>query len=131
MDRGRTGRAGILDPGGRLEAQVGRGLQHQRGGEILGREAGIEMTEHDFVDLRGAMPASASASVATPDDQALDGFGLELAERRMGPTHDAAVMRSPLPKFGRFPRPMTPSATKTTARVSAVNRGSASGRPSG
>ena len=38
MHGGRAGRAGVLDPRRALEAQIGRGLQHQRGGEILRRE---------------------------------------------------------------------------------------------
>ena len=49
----RTGRAGVLNARGRLEAQFGVGLQHQRGREILRREAGIEMPEHDLVDVFG------------------------------------------------------------------------------
>ena len=47
----RAGRAGVLDAGGALEAQVGRGLQHQRRGEVLRREAGVEMAEHDLIDI--------------------------------------------------------------------------------
>ena len=43
----------VLDAGSRLEAQLGISLQHQRGGEILRREAGIEMPEHDLVDVFG------------------------------------------------------------------------------
>ena len=53
MHRGGAGGAGVLDPGGALEAQIGRGLQHQRSGEILRRKAGIEMAEHDLVDVLG------------------------------------------------------------------------------
>ena len=53
MHGGRAGGAGILDPGRALEAQIGRGLQHQRGGEILRREAGVEMAEHDLVHIGG------------------------------------------------------------------------------
>jgi hypothetical protein len=43
MDSGRTGGTGVLDPAGALEAQLRRGLKHQRSGKILGREAGVEM----------------------------------------------------------------------------------------
>src|SRR5207248_9271163 len=50
MYRRRTGGAGIFNPRGRLEAQFGVGLQHQRGRKILRREAGVEMPEHDLVD---------------------------------------------------------------------------------
>ena len=65
MYGGGTGSAGVLDAGGALEAQIGRGLQHQRSGKILRREAGIEVAEHDLVDVLAATPASASASLAT------------------------------------------------------------------
>ena len=53
-DRRRAGRAGILDARRRLEAQAVVGLQHQARGEILGGEAGVEMAEHDLVDIVGA-----------------------------------------------------------------------------
>src|SRR6266545_532878 len=51
MHRGRTGCTGVFNPRRRLEAQFGVGLQHQGGREILRREAGIEMSEHDLVDV--------------------------------------------------------------------------------
>jgi hypothetical protein len=45
VDRRRAGGAGVLDPGDRpLEAQLGVGLQHQRRGEALRREAGVPRT---------------------------------------------------------------------------------------
>jgi len=56
MHRRRAGRAGILHPRGALEAQVVGGLQDQRGGEILLREARIEVPEHDFVHIGGCNP---------------------------------------------------------------------------
>jgi hypothetical protein len=51
VHRRRTGGAGVFDARGRLEAQFGVCLQHQRGREILRREAGVEMPEHDLVDV--------------------------------------------------------------------------------
>src|ERR1700721_3073292 len=51
MHGGGAGGAGILDARRRFEAQVGRGLQHQRSGKILRREAGIEVAEHNLVDV--------------------------------------------------------------------------------
>ena len=65
MHRGGTGGAGVLDPGRALEAQVGRGLQHQRGGEILRRKAGIEVAEHDLVDVGRRDPGIGQRAVAT------------------------------------------------------------------
>src|SRR5205085_2692756 len=91
MHGGRSGRAGVLDPGRALEAQVGGGLQHQRGGKILGREAGVEMAEHDLVDLLGLDPGVGERTLSDAHDQALDGFTFELAERRVGPSNDAGA----------------------------------------
>ena len=89
MHRGRTGGAGVLDPGRRLEAQLRVGLQHQRGGKILRREAGVEMAEHDLVDVGGRDAGIGQRLVGDPDDEAFDGLGVELAERRMRPSDDA------------------------------------------
>ena len=41
------------------------GLQHDRGGEILRAEAGVEVPEQDLVHVAGPIPAWASASFAT------------------------------------------------------------------
>ena len=62
---GGAGGAGILDAGRGLEAQGIIGLEHEGGGEILGAEAGIEMAEHDLVDITASMPAWAIASRVT------------------------------------------------------------------
>jgi hypothetical protein len=51
MHRCRSGRAGVFDPRRRLEAQLRIGLQHQRCGKILRREAGVEVPEHDLIDV--------------------------------------------------------------------------------
>ena len=90
MHGGRAGGAGILDPARALEAQIGRGLQHQRGGEVLRREAGVEMTEHDLVDVAGGDAGIGQRLLRDPHDQALDRLAFEAAERGMGPAHDAS-----------------------------------------
>ena len=96
MHGGRTGGAGILDARGRLEAQRGIGLQHQRGGKILRREAGIEMPEHDLIDVAGGDAGISQRLVGDLDDEALDGLGIELSERRVRPSNDAGCHgRSP------------------------------------
>ena len=89
MHGGGTGGAGVLDPRGAFEAQIGRGLQHQRSGEILRREAGIEMAEHDLVDVLGCNAGVGERLARHPHDQALDRFTGELAEWRMRPSYDA------------------------------------------
>ena len=65
-DRRRSGGAGVLDARRRLEAQPVVGLQHQAGGEILRRKAGIEMAEHDLVDLVRADAGMVQRVVARP-----------------------------------------------------------------
>src|SRR5260370_7396659 len=52
MDGRRSGCARVLDPGGRLETQIGRSLEHQGGGEILRREAGVGVAEQDLINIR-------------------------------------------------------------------------------
>jgi hypothetical protein len=74
MDRGRAGRAGVLHAGGAFEAQFGRGLQHQRRGEILRREAGVEMPEHDLVDVGRRDPGTGHGLPRDAHDQAFDRF---------------------------------------------------------
>ena len=90
MDRRRTGRAGILDPRRALEAQIGRGLQNQRGGKILLREACVEVPEDDLVHIGGRDAGIRNRIRSNPYDQALDRLGIEPPERRMRPSHDAA-----------------------------------------
>ena len=63
--------AGVLDAGGRLEAQGRIGLQHQRGGKILRREAGIEMPEHDLVDIGGGDAGIGQRLIRHAHDQAV------------------------------------------------------------
>ena len=86
MDGRRAGRAGILDPGCAPEAQIGRGLQHQRGGKILRREAGVEVTEHDLVHIGRGDTRVGERVIGHAHDQAFDRFGIEPAEHRMGPS---------------------------------------------
>ena len=90
MHGGRAGGAGVLDPHRALEAQFRRGLQHQRGGEILRREAGVEVAEHDLVDIARPDPGVGQRLARDPHDQALDGFAFEPAELGMGPSDDAS-----------------------------------------
>ncbi len=103
MDGGGAGRAGILHAGRALETKIGRGLQDQRGGEILRREAGVEMTEHDLVDILRRDAGIGQRLAGDVDDETFDRFAGELAERRVGPTYDASGhVRFPLSDFGRF-----------------------------
>src|SRR5712691_8033964 len=90
VHRGRAGGAGILDPARALEAQIGRSLQHQRGGKILRREAGVEMAEHDLVDVARLDPGIGQRLARDPDDQALDRLAFEAPELRVRPAHDAS-----------------------------------------
>ena len=89
MHRGRSRGAGVLHPRRRLEAQLRIGLQHQRGGKILRREAGVEMPEHDLVDVGGRDAGIGQRFVRHPDHEALDRLGVEFPERRMRPSDDA------------------------------------------
>ena len=108
MHGGRTGGAGVLDPGRALEAQIGRGLQHQRGGKILCRKAGVEMPEHDLVDVLGRDAGIGQRLAGHPHDQAFDALTAELSEGGMGPADDTGGHRSlPLPNFGRIGRRCT------------------------
>jgi hypothetical protein len=85
MHGGRAGGAGVLDARRRLEAQAVVGLQHQRGGEILRREAGVEMAEHDLVDIGGGDAGIGQRLVGDAHDQALDAVSvMSLAEGAVG-----------------------------------------------
>ena len=86
---GRPRGAGVLDAGGGLEAQMRIGLQHQRSREILRREAGVEMAEHDLVDIAGRDAGIGQRLVGDLDHEAFDGLGVELSEGRMRPSNDA------------------------------------------
>jgi hypothetical protein len=96
MDRRRTGRARVLDPGSRFEPQLRIGLQHQRRGEILRRETGIEMPEHDLIDIGRRNAGICKRVGGDPDGQTLHGFGIELTKRRVRPSDDTGCHgRSP------------------------------------
>ncbi len=96
MHRGGTGGAGVLHPCRRLEAQRGISLQHQRSGKILRREAGVEMPEHDFIDVAGGNAGIGQRLGRDLHHEALDGFGVEFSERRVRPSDDAGCHgRSP------------------------------------
>jgi hypothetical protein len=93
---GRTGGAGVLDPRGRLEAQFRVCLQHQRCRKILRRETGVEMPEHDLVDIACGNAGVRQRFGRHLDHEAFNGFGVELAEWRMRPSDDAGCHgRSP------------------------------------
>src|SRR5580704_1003170 len=102
MHSGRAGRAGIFHPGSALETQVRRSLQDQRSGKILRREAGIEVAEHDFIDVGRRNPRVGKRLIGHPYNEAFDGLTVELSKGRMGPTDDTgAHVRSKLP-FAEF-----------------------------
>ena len=109
MDGSGTGRAGIFHASRALKAQIGRSLQHQRGGEILRRKAGVEMTKHDLVDILRRDAGIGKRFAGNLDDEALDRLAGELAERRVGPSYDASGhdrfpcrMSDVFADFGRF-----------------------------
>ena len=120
MHRGRAGGAGVLDPARALEPQVGRSLKHQRGSEILRREPGVEMPEHDLVDIGGGNPGVGERLLGDAHDQALDRLALEPAEGRMSPANDAS-RHGVLLSFGsvwRFPgRDARPGRNATLGRT--------------
>jgi hypothetical protein len=89
MHGGGAGRAGVLDARRRLEAELVVRLEHDRGREILRREAGVEMAEQDLVDLLGADAGMVERLIRDPDDQAFDGLVVELAEFAVSPADDA------------------------------------------
>ena len=93
---------GILDARRRFEAQIGRGLKHQRSGKILRREAGIEVAEHDLVDVACHNAGIHQRLIGHAHDQALDGLAGKLAEGRVGPADDASSHDRSLPRLCRI-----------------------------
>jgi len=65
-------------------------LQHEGGGEILRRKAGIEMAEHDFIDVLGRDIGIGERRIGHPHNQAFDGLAFEPAELAMRPAHDGS-----------------------------------------
>ena len=47
------------------------------------------MPKHDLIDIGGGNAGVREGLVGNPDHEAFDGFGVELAERRMRPSDDA------------------------------------------
>src|SRR6185437_7901730 len=86
---GRTRGAGVLDAGRGLEAQMRVGLQHQRRRKVLRRETGVEMAEHDLVDIAGGNAGIRQRLVGDLDHEAFHGLGVEFSEGRMRPSNDA------------------------------------------
>ena len=93
MDCRRAGGTGVLDAGSALEAQVGRSLKHQRGGEILRRKARVEVAEHDLVDVLGRDPGVGQRLAGDAHDQAFDSLAIKLTEGGMGPTDNGCGHR--------------------------------------
>ena len=89
MYGGRTGGTGVFHARGALEAQIGRGLENERGGEILRGEAGVEVAQHDFVDVPGVDAGVGERLRRYLHDQAFHSFIGQFAERRMRPSHNA------------------------------------------
>ncbi len=89
VDCRRTGGAGILDPGRRLEAKAGIGLKHERGREFLADKAAVHRAEKDRVDIGRGDPGIGERRLRRLDDQRLNVLVLVLAEFRMRPAHDA------------------------------------------
>src|SRR5258706_14057138 len=126
MDGGRPGGTSVLYPARAFEAQIRGGLKHQRGSKILGRETGIEMPEHDLVDIAGGDPSIGERLGRDPHDQTLDRLSLEATKGGVSPANNASghdgllsistylsfldiaanaqavSVRSNLPNFGRF-----------------------------
>jgi len=71
---GRAGGAGVFHTRRALKAQIGRGLQHQRRGEVLRRKACIEMAQHDFIDVLGGNRGIGERIAGDPHDQAFNGL---------------------------------------------------------
>src|SRR6185437_2039315 len=88
VDRGRTGSAGVLDPGRRLEAEVGVRLQRQRGMELLTHEAAVHVADIDDVDVLRLDPGMGDRVAGRLHDQRFAGLAIELAELAVGPTDD-------------------------------------------
>jgi hypothetical protein len=89
MNSGGTRGAGILHAGRPLEAQIRRRLQNQRGREVLCGKAGIEVAQHDLVDVGGRDACVCKSIGRYPHNQAFDGLSGEFSKGRMGPADDA------------------------------------------
>src|SRR4029453_4023119 len=71
-----------------LEPKGVVGLQYDGAGEVLVREAGVEMAEHNLIHVLRPDPGMIQGLVRGLDDETFDSLVAELAERRMGPTDD-------------------------------------------
>jgi hypothetical protein len=71
-----------------LKRSAGSACSTSEAVKVLRREAGIEMAEHDLIDLVGGDAGIDQRVGRDRDDQALDGLGILLAERRMRPAND-------------------------------------------
>ena len=89
MDRSRAGRAGVLDPRCRLEAEGGIGLKDQRGREFLADKAAVHRAEIDRVDVCRCDPGIGQRRLRHLDDQRFGVPALVLAKLAMRPADDA------------------------------------------
>ena len=89
MHGGRSRGAGVFHPRRRLEAKRRIGLQDERSREILRRKAGIEMPEHNLVDIARGDAGVRQRFVRDLDDKTLDGLGVEFPEGRVRPPDNA------------------------------------------
>jgi hypothetical protein len=90
MHGGRAGGAGVLDPARALEAQVRRGLEHQRCGKILAEKPALKCPSTISSTSRGGDPGIGQRLGRHPHDQALDGLTLETPEGGVCPANDAS-----------------------------------------
>ncbi len=100
MHGGRTRRAGIFHPRRALEAERRVGLQHEGSGEILRRKSGVEMPEHDLVDIARLKACVGDGVAGHRYDHAFDGFIRMLAEGRVRPADDCGGHWLISPKHG-------------------------------
>jgi hypothetical protein len=86
----RAGGAGVLDTRRGLEPQLRVRLQHERRREILRGKPGVEMPQHDLVDIISRDACMRQRLVGDAHDQAFDALGVQLSEGRMRPAHDGS-----------------------------------------
>ena len=81
----RAGGTGILHSRCTFEAQIGRGLEHQRGGKILRGKTRVEVAKHDLVDVLGSDAGVSQRIAGHPHDQAFDGLTTQFTKGGVGP----------------------------------------------
>jgi hypothetical protein len=91
LNGSRSRSTGILRARRRLEAKIGARLVNEGRSKVLGGKSRVEMSEQNLVDVRGAYARMLKRLACRFDDQALDGFCVELSEWRMSPPDDRDV----------------------------------------